>query len=396
LGEVTVKKAVLLLAMVAASLSAGGSAAAAEKPLRIGFITTSSGGGALLGKHQKDGFDLAVEHLGGALGGLKTEIIDADDQQKPDVGLQAVKRMIGREKVDFVVGVIWSNVLMTIAKPVTDAGVFLISTNAGPSPLAGAQCNKNFFSTAYQNDEFAEATGKLIDDAAIDNLFLVAPNYQAGKDAITGLKRFYKKSVKGEMLTTLGQQDFQPELTQLRAASPGAVWIMQPGAMGVSFIKQWRAAGLDSSLPLYTTFTVNWATLPLIGDAALGSYHATMWTPEIDNSQNRRFVADYRKKFGYMPSQFSAQSYDAAFLIDSAVRAVHGNLDDRDALRAALRSAHFQSVRGGFKFNTNHFPIQNYYKRQVVRGDDGKPTILTKELLFKDHKDSYYQDCHMQ
>jgi branched-chain amino acid transport system substrate-binding protein len=371
-------------------------AVAAADTLRIGFINTFSGGAAVYGKHQKDGLELALAHLGGKIGGLETEIIYGDDQQKADVGHQVAEKMLTKDKVHFVTGITWSHVLLAVQKPVTEAKVFLISTNAGASPMAGKLCNPYFFSTSWNNDQTPEAMGKLIQDEGIDNVFMMAPNYQAGKDMLAGFQRYYKRTVKGQILTKLGQTDYQAEISQVRAANPSAVFIFLPGPMGIAFIKQWAAAGLGSSTKLYTVFTVDYLTLPALGDAAVGTYHTSYWSPDLDFPANKRFVKAFQEKYGYMPSQFSAQAYDMPLLLDSAIRAVKGNLADKDGIRNALRRADFESVRGPFKYNVNHIPIQNFYKREVVRGPDGKPAIVSRGAVFTAHKDSYYQQCPMK
>ncbi len=381
--------------IVLASALALLSAPAAAAKLKIGFITTLSGGGAILGKHQKDGFALGVAHLGGRVGGLETEIIYGDDQRKPDVGRQVADKMVKKDRVQFIAGPIWSNILMAIQRPVLRAKVFLISTNAGASPMAGRLCNKDYFTTSWNNDNMPEATGELVNADGVSNIFLWSVNYQAGKDMIAGFKRTYKGKLKGEMLTKLGQKDYQAEISRVRAAKPDALYIFLPGGMGIAFMKQWGASGLAKKIPLYTVFTVDWATLPAMGDAAVGSLHANYWSADLKNAANRKFVKTFKAKYGYMPSNFAAQAYDAPFLIDSAVRAVGGNLKDRDGIRNAMRKADYASTRGKYTYNVNHHPIQNYYKREVIMGADGKPTIVNRGIVLKNHKDSYYKQCKM-
>ncbi len=372
------------------------SAPAAAAKLKIGFITTLSGGGAILGKHQKDGFALGVAHLGGRVGGLETEIIYGDDQRKPDVGRQVADKMVKKDRVQFIAGPIWSNILMAIQRPVLRAKVFLISTNAGASPMAGRLCNKDYFTTSWNNDNMPEATGELVNADGVSNIFLWSVNYQAGKDMIAGFKRTYKGKVNGEMLTKLGQKDYQAEISRVRAAKPDALYIFLPGGMGIAFMKQWGASGLAKKIPLYTVFTVDWVTLPAMGDAAVGSFHTNYWSADLKNAANQKFVKAFKAKYGYMPSNFAAQAYDAPFLIDSAVRAVGGNLKDRDGIRNAMRKADYASTRGKYTYNINHHPIQNYYKREVIKGADGKPTIVNRGIVLKNHKDAYYKQCKMK
>lgn len=373
-----------------------GPATAAES-VKVGFIATFSGPAGLLGQHGYDGFMLGVEHAGGKLGGLATEVVKEDDQLKPDVGLQVAKKLLEKDRVDFVVGTTFSNVMMAIYKPVVDSKTFLISPNAGPSPIAGAQCSPWFFSSSWQNDGAHEAMGKHVQDKGYKRLYLMAPNYQAGKDALAGFKRFYKGEVVDEVYTQLNQPDYSAELTQLRAAKPDALYTFHPGGMGVNFVKQYAQAGLMKDVPLFSAFTVEETTLKALGDAAVGAYGTAFWNPDLDNPVSKRFVADFEKKHAYTPSLFAAQGYDAALLIDNGLRTVKGKLEDKDALRAAFRKPTFQSVRGGtIRYNTNHFPIQNFYLYQVAKDASGRTKLEGRGIVLTSHSDVYAKDCPMK
>ena len=286
---------------------------------------------------------------------------------------------------------------MAVAKPVTDAGVFLVSANAGPSPLAGAKCLPNLFTVSWQNDQTHEAMGQAIQDMGVKRLYLMAPNYQAGKDGLAGVKRYFKGEIAGEVYTKINQPDYAAELAQLRAAKPDGVFVFYPGGMGINFIKQYAQSGLKDEIPLYSTaFTIAQMTLPAMGDAALDLLNSSFWSHDLDNPVNAKFVTDFKKANKRLPSLFAAQGYDAALLINSAVKAVGGNIEDKDALRGALKMAKFDSVRGDFKFNDNHFPIQNFYIRKVVKDEDGSLTTKIVKTAFTDHADAYSQDCQMQ
>ena len=351
----------------------------AADTVKVGFITTLSGPAGIIGKHMRDAFDLGLEHIGGKIGGLETEVIYGDDQRKPDVAKQLVDKMIKRDRVQFVTGVIWSNLMMAIHGPVTRSDTFLVSSNAGPSPIAGRRCSENFFSVSWQNDQTPEAMGKYLQDKGIDNVYLMAPNYQAGKDMLAGVQRYYKGKVAGQVFTKLGQQDYSAELSTLRAASPSAVFVFLPGGMGINFVKQYAQAGLKDSIPLYTAFTADAVTLPAQKDSALGVLGTQTWSPDLANPVNKRFVA---------------QAYDTVRFLDAAVAKV-GNVSDRDALRAAMRSGDFPNTRGSIKFNNNHFPIQNFYMRKVVQDDDGSFTTKIQGIVFSAYGDSYAKDCNM-
>lgn len=386
----------LRFARIALTLCAAALAlpAAAQDKLRIGFITTLTGPSGVIGKHQQDSVELALDHVGRKVGGLDTELIVADDQQKPDIGRQIAEEMVKRHKVTFVSGVIWSNVMLSVYTPVVKAQTFLIGANAGPSDLAGAQCSPYFFSASLQNDQPPEALGKHMQDKGIDNVFIIVPNYAAGRDDVAGFKRFYKRNVVGEIYFQLGQQDFAAEIAQIRAAIPSAVFVFAPGGMGIQFVKQYAQSGLKEKAPIYSVYTSDDVTLPAQREAALGNYEARHWNADLDNPANRKFVGDFRKKYGYTPSWYGAQAYDAIMLMDSAVRAVKGKLSDKKGLRAAIEKADFKSVRGDFKFNTNHFPIQTYYLLQVVE-DGGQYVTKVRDTIFREHKDAYHGQCKM-
>jgi branched-chain amino acid transport system substrate-binding protein len=385
-----------LLALVSALVLCATPALAAEK-LKLGYVATFSGPAGVIGQHGWDGFLLGVEHLGGKLGGLAPEIVKEDDQLKPDVGLQIARKLIEKDRVDLVVGTVFSNVMMAIYKPIVDSKTFLVSHNAGPSPIAGAQCSPFFFSASWQNDGAHEAMGKHVNDKGFKRVYIMAPNYQAGKDALAGFKRYYKAGeVIGEVYTTLNQPDYSAELSQLRAARPDAVYVFYPGGMGVNFVKQYAQAGLIKEIPLFSAFTFDETTLKGQGDAALGAYGTAFWNPGLDNPASKRFVADFEKKYGYTPSNFSAQSYDAALLIDAAVKGAKGKLDDKDALRAAFRRAEFKSVRGAFRYNNTHVPIQNFYLQQVAKDASGRLRIENRGVVFENHADAYAKDCPMK
>lgn len=368
---------------------------ASQRTVTIGFITTLSGPAGIIGKHMKDAANLALKELGGKMGGLKAEIIFGDDQLRPDVGRQVVEEMLKRDKVNFVTGIIWSNVLLAIRQPVLSSGTILISANAGPHELAGPLCSPDFFSTSWQNDETPEAMGQFMTERKISDVYLMAPNYAAGKDMLTGFKRYFKGKIAAEVYTKLGQSDYQAEISNIRAAKPKAVFVFLPGGMGIQFMKQYAESGLRDQIPLYSVFTADQTTLPAVGAAAAGNYEAGFWNYDLDNPANKKFVADFRKTYGYIPSYYAAQSYDAINLIDSTVRAVHGNLADTDGMVAAMDKADFASVRGPFKYNVNHFPIENFYLFKIVKDAQGGYARKTEDVIFHDLKDAYYTECHM-
>jgi len=373
--------------------------ASAQQGVKIGLITTQSGPNAGLGRDMVDGFNLAIRHAGGRLGGVPTELIVGDDQFRPDAGKALSERMVQRDRVDIVTGVIFSNIMLALSDTVLKdrRGVFLVSGNAGPSELAGKDCNPNFFSASWQNDNTHEAMGQHMTNAGIKRAYIMAPNYPAGRDALAGFKRFFKGEVVGEVYTQLGQTDYAAELAALRAARPEATYIFYPGGMGVAYIRQYAQLGLMPQIPLFApSFSADQTILPGVGDAALGMFSSTFWSESLGNPANQKFVADFEASFNRIPSPYAAQSYDAAMMIDAALKATGGSIANKDAFRNALRTANFQSVRGPFKFNTNHFPIQNYYLTQIGKDEKGRLVNQMRGIIFSGHADAYVGACKMK
>ena len=386
------KRLFTLLALLALAASAQ----AADK-VKIGFLSTLSGPGAGLGVDIRDGFNLAVKQLNGKLGGLPAEILLTDDQQKPDVAQQATEKFIKKEKVDFMTGIVFSNIMLAVGQPIFDSKTFFISANAGPSQYAGEQCNPYFFNVAWQNDNLHEAVGKYVQDKGFKNVVLVAPNYPGGKDAMVGFKRFYTAKVGDEIYTKLGQLDYAAELAQIRSLKPDAVFFFLPGGMGINFVKQFVAAGLSANTQLFAPgFSADEDVIKAVGAPMLGMFNSSHWAHDMENAENKRFVADFQKEYGRLPSLYASQGYDAANLIDAAVRDVKGKLDDKEALRKALEAKRFKSVRGEFKFNSNHYPVQNYYLRVIGRDAQGRVTNKMMGTVFSNHADAYVAQCKMK
>lgn len=378
----------------ALALAFAGSAFAADK-IRVGFVSTLSGPGAVIGVAIRDGFNVALAQLGGKLGGVPAEVQFGDDQQNPDTGRQLAERMVKRDKVDFVTGVVFQNILSAVEQPVLSSGAFLISANTGPSYLAGERCNPNFFAVSWVSDSYAEASGKLARDANYQRVFVIAANYPGGKDVVNGFRRFYTAPIAGEASPRLGQIDYAAEIAQARAAKPDAVFIFLPGGMGVSFLKQWAQSGMDKETKLLATgWNLDQDTIAAIGPSTVGAVSTMHWNHDFENPQSKRFVADFEKANGRLPSVYASQGYDAAMLLDAAVRDVKGKIEDKNALRAALQAARFKSVRGDFKFGANHFPIQDYYQQQVVLVN-GKPQNKTIGKVLTQRADAYGSSCKM-
>jgi branched-chain amino acid transport system substrate-binding protein len=370
----------------------------AADTIKIGFVSTFSGPTAVIGNDMRNSFELALDHLGRKMGGKPVEVIYEDDQQKPDVGKQKTEKLVQSDKVDFIAGFIWSNVLLASLKTAVDSQTFLISANAGPSQLAGELCSPYVFSTSWQNDQTPAAMGLYMNQKGVKSVFLIGPNYAAGKDMLAGVKSTFKGEVLGEEYTVWPSQlDFSAELSKARASKAESIFVFYPGAAGVQFLNQYVQAGIKQQMPLYTAFTIDELSLPLQRDNALGVPGAQEWVNDLPNDENKRFVADYRKKYPNLrPTYYGAQAYDAAQLINSAVVAVNGDTSKKDAMKAEMEKANFRSLRGPFKFGNNHIPIQNFYLQDVVKDADGALALKTVATIVKDDQDRFHDKCPMK
>jgi branched-chain amino acid transport system substrate-binding protein len=395
---IVVRKTLLTLGTAAAIATAP--AAFAAETVKIGFVTTLTTPAAVIGNDMRDAADLAMEHIGHMMGGKRAELVYADDEINPQAGKQKTEKLLEKDGVDIVTGYIWSNVLLAASKTVLDSGKILISANAGPSQLAGKQCHKNYFNISWQNDQTPMALGETLNQQGIKSVYVMAPNYAAGKNMVEGVERTFKGKVVGKDMTKWPDQiDWSAELSKAKAANPDAVWIFYPGKHGPAFIKQYEQAGLAGKIPLYSVFTIDALSLPRFQEAKMEGvlgHRATMfWSPDLDTPQNKKFVSAFRAKYGRYPSHYGAQSYDAIFFIKSAVDAVNGDMSNVDGMREALRRADFPSVRGAFRMGPNHYPIQDFYLREAVVGDDGVWTTKIVGKVYSMHQDSYAAECKM-
>src|SRR5215208_3668027 len=384
----------ILLGTVALLALATAPAVAQQKTVKIGFISTFSGPVAAIGNDMRNSFELALDHHGRKLGGLPVEVIYEDDQIKPEVGVQNTQRLIESDKVDFIVGYIWSNVLLASLKPVIDSKTFTIVTNAGASQLSGELCSPYVFSTSWNNDQTPQAIGLYMNQKNVKTAFLIGPNYAAGKDMLEGVSATFKGEIVGRELTAWPNQlDFSAELSKARAAKPDAIFAFYPGGAGIQFVTQYAQSGLKGQIPLYTAFTIDELSLPRMKDLAVGIPGAQQWVNDLPNAENKKFVTDYKAKYKSSPSFYGAQTYDAAILLDGALKETKGDLD-KDKLRKAIEKAPFKSVRGNFKFGPNHIPIQNFYLQDVVKdGDDYR--LKTVATIVENDQDKHVGKCKM-
>ena len=390
-----------LTLLAAAGMLAASPALAAEK-VKIGYVTTITTPAGVIGKDVVDAVNLALKDIGGKMAGLPVELIMEDDGFKPAIGKQKTDKLVKQDNVDFVAGYLWSHVLLASRKSALDAGKFLISANAGPSQIAGKLCHENFFSTSWQNDQTPMAMGEVLNQKGVKSLYVMAPNYAAGKNMVAGVERTFKGKIVGKDLTKWGkdaQLDFSAELAKAKASGAEGIFIFYPGKAGGAFIKQYEQAGLQGKIPLYSVFTVDSIALPKLQKAkmggVMGSVMTQFWAPDLDTPQNKKFVSGFKKAYGRYPSFYAAQAYDSIYLIKSAVEAVGGDMTNMDGMRAAMAAATFPSVRGEFAYGNNHFPIQNFYSREVVEDADGVWTTAIRKVILKDHQDPYAKDCKM-
>ena len=383
-------------AMLAAAFALNAQAAS---ELKIGFLSTLSGPAGTIGVEIRDGFNLAVKMAGGKLGGLPTEVVFADDTLNPEMGKQLAERLLKRDRVNLMTGVVFSNVMLAVWPTIQDAKVFYIAPNASPTRITGEGCNPYFVSASWPNEGHHEAAGQYAKSKGYKNMYLIAPNYPAGKDATSGFKRSYGGTISAEVYTKLNQLDYSAELAQIRAAKPAALYAFLPGGMGINFIKQFVAAGLSSEVPLVVPgFAADQDVSRAVGEPMLGIFDTSHWAYDLDNDANRKFVAGFEKEFNRIPSLFAEQGYTTALLIDAAVRAVKGKIEDEKAFHKALLSppSGFKSPRGDIKFAHNGTPVQDYYLRVVAK--DAKGRIVNKKMatVMNAHEDFWAKDCKMK
>lgn len=384
------------LACGLAALGLAATPALAADKVKVGFVSTLSGPGAALGIDIRDGFNLAVKHAGGKLGGLPVELTVLDDRQTADAGKQEVERLLQQTHADIITGIVFSNVLLPVLPAILESKTFYISPNTGPMDYAGAKCNPYFFVSSWQNDEIPGAMGEFMNQRGFKNVYLVGANYPGGRESLGGFKKYYKGKIANELYTPMGQLDYSAELAQIKAAKPDSVFFFLPGGMGINFIKQYVNFGLSKDIQLFTTgFSADEDTIKPVGEALLGAINSSQWGWDMDNAANKKFVEDFKKEYGRVPTLYASQGYDTGMLIDGAIRDVKGRIENKAALRKALEAARFNSVRGSFKFGVNHYPVQDYYLRVVRKDEQGRITNRTLNKIFENKVDPYASQCKM-
>lgn len=366
----------------------------AQERVKIGFTGIMSGPLASLGEELLDGFRLKLSADDGRLAGVPVELILSDDQAKPDLAVQAITKFIDRDKVDLVMVGSLSNVLLAVAPRVFASKTVLLSILPGASRLAGKDCNAYYYNVSFESDGFPETVAKYLNDKGVKRVHFLAPNYQAGKDVLAGLKRVFLGTI-DETFTPLSQLDFSSEISQVKASKPDAVYFFYPGALGIAFLKQWNAAGVHG-IELTTHNAIDQTMLKAIGDSAIGLKVATQWAEGIDIAANGEFVRAFKQRYGRIPSAYAAQGYDGAQLIEAALKRLSGRGITRESLRQAIGESQFNSVRGNFGFNVNHYPIQDYFMTEVEKDPAGELRFVIKSKIYELHKDAYAAECKMQ
>ncbi|MEO9338623.1 ABC transporter substrate-binding protein [Mesorhizobium sp. SB112] len=367
-----------------------------QDAVKIGVITTLSGPGGYLGQDVRDGLKLAIDHEGGKLGGVPVELVVEDDAAKPANGRQIAEKFMADDGIKLFTGIIFSNIAGATVPDIVDNDAIYISANAAPSNLAGKECHQNYFVVPWQNDSLHEASGLAAKQLGYDRAFVLAPNYQAGKDALNGFKRTFEGEIIGEIYTQLDQTDYAAEMAQIRAAKPDVVFQFHPGGLGIAFMRQYQQAGLLGQIPMVLSEPSSDAVgLKALGDAAIGLMVTSHWSPDFNNAASKELVAKWKEAYPDRPlTYYGTQGYDVGKLIASALK-VTGGVDDIYAVREVLRKADFESVRGNFSFGPNQHPVQDWYLLEVVEGPDGVPTTVTREKLVEDYGDIYAADCQM-
>ena len=363
--------------------------------IKVGFVTTLSGPAAAIGTDVRDGFNLLVKLNDGKLGNLPAEVIVVDDAVNPDIGRQAVERLLKRDHVDIMTGIVFSAVLLPVLPTILQSETFYLSPNTGPQDYAGEKCNPYFFAVAWQNEDLSAAMGKFVTERGFKNVYMIAPNYPGGRETLAGFKRTFKGNVE-EIYTKLGQLDYAAEIAQMRAAKPDALFVFLPGGMGINFVKQFVASGMSRDTQLFVPgFNADEDTIKPLGEALLGTFNTSHWAHDLDNPANKKFVDAFKKEYGRLPTMYAAQGYDTAQLMDAAIRDVRGKIEDKRAFRRALEAARFNSVRGNFKFNKNHYPIHDIYMRVVSRNAEGHITNKTIGKIVANQADPFATQCKM-
>jgi branched-chain amino acid transport system substrate-binding protein len=387
--------ALALVPITVRALPAG--SGASDPSIVIGIVATTSGAGAIPGQDLIDGFSLALRQLGGRFANQEVRVVITDDKGSPDTARQQVKRLMERERLDIVLTAVSPASMIAIIKPLTEARLFVLDLDQAPAPLAGPECSPFLFGLAAPADGVHEALGQHLAAERMRRLVVIGPDAPKTNDAAAALKRTFHGEVAAVLMPKPGATTYESEIARIHDLKPDAVYTVLSGGMGVAFVRAYHAAGLRADIPLFAAWPlVERPMLPAMGEAAVDVVSISPWSPDLDSIPNKRLVSDFESEYGRPATTWAAQGYDSAFLLDAALKATNGKTGDSEALRAGLRRADFVSVRGGFKFNTNHFPVLTYYLRKVTRDAKGRLTHEMGGAVLKDWRDRQASSCPLR
>ncbi|CAA7617917.1 ABC transporter substrate-binding protein [Magnetospirillum sp. SS-4] len=385
---------VLLTVQTARALPA--STAAGNPTIVVGVIATLSGPGAMAGQDSLDGFTTALRQMGGRFANQEVRVVPVDDRGSPDVAMQVTRRLLEREKVDFILTAVSQASMAAIVKPLNESRTFILNLDAYPDGLFGARCSASLFGLGTPPDAVSEAAGMHFANEKYRRLVVIGHDTRQTDMAVAALRRTWG----GEDVTVLkarhGAATFAPEIRRIRELAPDAVYTLLSGGMGLALVRDYAAAGLKADIPLLGVWSnFERPHLTAMDDQGLDLLNVAPWSPDLDSPLNKRMISDFELEYGRPATSWVAQGYDSALLLEAAMKVTAGRTSDREAVRNALRRAEFASVRGGFRFETNHAPVINLYLRRVARDAKGRLTEETRGVLAREWRGRDAAHCPM-
>ena len=378
-----VRRATLVRAVIAAALCAVASGAAAQGKIKVGFMLPYTGTYAALGTAIENGFRLYVQEQGGKLGGRELEYFKVDDESEPSKAVDNINKLIKRDNVDVVVGTVHSGVAMAMAKVAKDTNTLLVVPNAGAGAVTGPMCAPNIFRSSFSNWQPGFAMGKVAGERGAKKVATITWKYAAGDESVEGFKEGLKASggeVIKELTLPFPNVEFQALLTEIAATKPDAVYAFFAGGGAVKFVKDYAAAGLNKTIPLYGPGFLTDGTLEAQGAAAQGMLTTLHYADGLAVPKDKTFRADYNQAYKASPDVYAVQGYDAAQMLGAGLAAVNGDVGKRSELVAAIEKAHIDSPRGAFTLSKAHNPVQDIYLRKVVGTENRYEGIAVKAL----------------
>ena len=351
--------------------------------LKIGLMLPATGTYAKLGSAIENGFRLHVAENGGKLGGRELEFVSVDDESDPSKAIDNVNKLVKRDKVDVLVGTVHSGVAMAMAKVAKETGTLYIDPNAGANAVTGAMCAPNTFRTSFSNWQPGYAMGQVVASSGHKKAVTITWKYAAGKESTDGFKESFEKAggkVVNELTVPFPNVEFQALLTEIASIKPDAVYTFFAGGGAVKFVKDYAAAGLKDSIPLYGAGFLTDGTLDAQGAAAEGLLTTLHYADGLDNAKDKAFRLAYAKAYKEQPDVYAVQGYDAAQLLGAGLAAVKGDFSRKADISAAISKAKITSPRGPFTLSKSHNPVQDIYLRKVVGKENKSIGIASKAL----------------